>query len=438
MQHIYAYLKIAWQNIIEQHQQNNLFWSFTLLLATIPLSLGINNVILAITSLIFISQVKNQKFQLTFTLALPILLFLLMLLSSIWSIDNEKTISALPKEITLFVIPLFFIGMKRFTKSQTDVIYKYYSLIIVLIVIYWLIRAFVRFVLINDSNVFFYHELVTEDLNAIHVSVYVSIAYFYFLTIKEKSAIQWIFMFLLFGFIVLLSSKNILAILILLTGIYFLKYKLVFSLRQKILGITLFIIVLSLFSGKIIDRYLTEFNSNTSGTSQTIEENNKLGINVLTIKEAWTNDKFTPNDYFTGTAFRVYQIRLFLEFFREEQIFWSGFGFDASFKKLEEKAIKYDVYRGDNLQKGYQSKNFHNQYIQNFVELGVFGFVILILMLVINLKNGIFNKDFLHITFAVLMISLFLTETFLWRQRGVVFFTLMYCIMNTKSLNSNK
>ena len=185
-----------------------------------------------------------------------------------------------------------------------------------------------------------------------------------------------------------------------------------------------------LLSEKIIDRYLTEINANTSGTSQTIEENKRLGIHVLTIKEAWANKKFTPNDYFSGTAFRVYQIRLFIEFLKEESIFWKGFGYNASFKKLEEKAIKYDVYRGDDKQKGYQEKNFHNQYIQNFVELGVFGFIILILMLLVNLKNGIFNKDFMHIAFAVLMISLFLTESFLWRQRGVLFFTILYCLFN--------
>jgi hypothetical protein len=209
-------------------------------------------------------------------------------------------------------------------------------------------------------------------------------------------------------------------------------------MRQKFLYSAISIILVVLFSGKIIDRYLTELNANTSGTSQTIEDNKRLGIRVLTIKEAWTNEKFTPNDYFSGTAFRVYQIRLFIEFLKEEPVFWGGFGYNASFKKLEEKAIKYNVYRGGDFQKGYQSKNFHNQYIQNFIELGVFGIIILILMLGLNLKNGIFNKDFLHISFAVLMISLFLTESFLWRQRGVVFFSFLYCLFNSNYSSYHK
>ena len=62
-------------------------------------------------------------------------------------------------------------------------------------------------------------------------------------------------------------------------------------------------------------------------------------------------------------------------------------------------------------------------------------------MLFVNLKNGINNKNFIHISFAVLMISLFLTESFLWRQRGVMFFTIMYCLFNVripKYLNADK
>ena len=76
-------------------------------------------------------------------------------------------------------------------------------------------------------------------------------------------------------------------------------------------------------------------------------------------------------------------------------------------------------------------KNFHNQYIQNFAELGVIGFVFLILMLALNVKNAFISKDFIHIAFAILMISLFLTESFLWRQRGVLFFMIFYCLYNS-------
>ena len=60
---------------------------------------------------------------------------------------------------------------------------------------------------------------------------------------------------------------------------------------------------------------------------------------------------------------------------------------------------------------------------QNIGELGF--------ILSLNIKNAIKSKDFVHIAFAILMISLFLTESFLWRQRGVLFFMIFYCLFNT-------
>ena len=54
-------------------------------------------------------------------------------------------------------------------------------------VIYFLARAIVKYCVTKDSAVFFYHELVTYDLNAIHVSVYVTLAFYYFYTQPNRS-----------------------------------------------------------------------------------------------------------------------------------------------------------------------------------------------------------------------------------------------------------
>ena len=124
---------------------------------------------------------------------------------------------------------------------------------------------------------------------------------------------------------------------------------------------------------------------------------------------------------------------------KEENVFFQGLGLNASYKKLEEKGIKYNIFKGNETTEGYQKKNFHNQYIQTFAELGLVGFILLILILFINLKNALKNKDFIHIAFAILMLSLFLTESFLWRQRGVVFFTAFYCLFNiTNNIQTRK
>ena len=193
------------------------------------------------------------------------------------------------------------------------------------------------------------------------------------------------------------------------------------------------IIVLSVFfSGKIKQRFNVEFQSNTSRSlSHDVLDQAPEGVHFVSIYEAWNNKRFTPNDYFPGTAFRVYQIRVFLELIKEEPVLWTGFGLNASFKKLEEKSIKYNLYQGTGKGDGYQNKNFHNQYVQTFAELGIIGFLILILMLGIMMYKAIKRENFLQISFTVLVISVFLTESFLWRQRGVSFFTIIFCLLVT-------
>ena len=122
---------------------------------------------------------------------------------------------------------------------------------------------------------------------------------------------------------------------------------------------------------------------------------------------------------------------------QEESIFWTGFGLDASYSKIAEKGVHYNLFLGNETQEGYQTKNFHNQYVQIFAELGIFGFLLLLTMLWLSIRNAIKSKNFIHIAFSALIISLFITESFLWRQRGVTFFILMYCIFNS-NLKSEK
>lgn len=436
MENTLVFLSNVWQDLKQENKQHFSFIPFLLLLCTIPMSYGVNNVLLGVFLVSLLLKSKEIKVNFQYALLPLIALFLLMVISYFWSIDAKATLKAIPKEIGLLLIPLCFMIMKPFSKEQRQKIIKYYSYAMVLYVVFYLIKAIVRFLLSGDTNVFFYHELVTKEVNAIHVSVYVSIAFFYFFTKEIKSKLETSIALLLFVFVFLLSSKNIIIVFIILILIEFFFFsKSGHKMRLRNLIVLGLIIGSFLFVGKIKNRFKAEFQSNTEKSiSHTVLDLDKSldGINVLSIKEAWTNEKFSQNDFFPGTAFRVYQARMFFELFQEENVFWKGYGLNASYKKLEEKAIKYDVFRGNESQEGYQNKNFHNQFIQNFAELGFIGFLILVLLLAINLKNATKNKDFVQITFAILMISLFLTESFLWRQRGVMFFSLLYCLFNAK------
>ena len=418
------------------------------MLSTIPLPFAINNISLGIFLLVAFITFKKENFKLQKELVFPVLLYALMAISYLWTIDKNETLPCLSKELPLFLIPLGFFIFKANTSELKGKIIKQYSYVIVVFVLYYLVRAVIRYFLTHDFRVFFYHGendidygLVPKLLNAIHMSVFVAIAFFYFFTKQIKSKTDTLFSVLLFGFILLLSSKNIILVVVLLSLInifFFSKTSYKLRLRNLIIFGLLIGIVFSI--GRIKDRFKVEFHTNTDQSLSTnVIEGIPAGVHYVSIKEAWTSPTFTPNDYFNGTAFRVYQFRIFTELTKENNIFFTGFGLNASYSKIKEKAIHYNLYMGDknNSDSGYQSKNFHNQYVQNFAELGVFGFILLLIMLIVNVKNAIKSKDFVHFAFAFLMISLFLTESFLWRQRGVVFFTMMYCLFNSGIVQSN-
>ena len=417
------YLKTVFRALRQENKYSALI---VIALLCIPMDHAFGSISAGVFVGVTLITFKRKNFHLEYALLRPVVLFVLMGLSLFWSHDVALSVKALQKGLPLLLVPVCFMLFPKLTIAQKHQILKYYSFGMVFFTVFWLAKAAVRFAISNDPNVFFYHELVTEDVNAIHVSVYIAMSCFYFLTKPAKTVSDKLAIILLSVFLMLLSSKNIIVIFILIAMAYYFsnaksrnkpsygKWLLLFGL---IVGIAFF--------GKIKDRFMVEYQSITTARTLNYEIGTETSkVYNISLKEAWTNAVFQQNDYFPGTAFRVYQIRIFKEMLHEDPIFFTGYGLNASDFKIKEKAVQYHLY------KGYDEKNFHNEYIQIFAELGIFGLLVLAAILYINIKNAVQNKDFIHISFAILMISLFLTESFLSRQRGIMFFTIMYCLFN--------
>lgn len=431
MENTYNYLKSLYQELKLETKGNPLFLFLLFVLLTIPLGYAVNGIAVGLFALISIITFKKKNLQVSYSLILPVLLYILMAVSILWSQDVEATSRAISKVLPIIVFPLCFMVMPNFSLVQKQKIIYFYSFGILCFTLFYLIRAVVKFFQSGDNSVFFYHELVTEDVNAIHVSVYVALAFFGFYSKRTRRLFDKMAMFILALFILLLSSKNIILVFILLFLFYEFFY---FRARQKIKLVTvLMLIILAstvVFSSKIRDRFLIEFQANQKEGSVNSDFSAGTVYNV-SINQAWSKEKFQQNEYFAGTAFRVYQARIFKEMLQEDNVFLQGYGLNASGFRIEQKGIEHNVFLGSEKHEGYQKKNFHNQYIQIFAETGIVGFLILLIIVILNLIKSIKTKDFIHFCFAVLMMSLFLTESFLARQRGVVFFSIMYCLFNS-------
>ncbi|NNT71047.1 hypothetical protein HKT18_02350 [Flavobacterium sp. IMCC34852] len=405
-----------------------------LVLLSIPFPYIVSTIAVSALGLYTLLYLKKEQISFRNYLLFPILLYFLMVLSFFWSIDKSLSLPALSKELSLLVIPVCFWLFGGISKARKTLVLKYYSYGILVFALYYLSRGTVRYFLTDNVAVFFYHELVTKDVNAIHVSVYMAMSFFWFLAKDTKKILDYLALTILLLMVLLLSSGNIIITFFGLIIIYFLFYaKVSKQMRLKNLIVMLVLLVSLGFIGEIKEQLRREYETimtNSTVNDVISKEKNSTFFNV-SIKQAWTKKVFNENDFFPGTAFRVYQFRIFLEMLRDDAIFWKGYGLNASYPKIEAKGLTYNVYQGNASLEGYQKKNFHNQYIQNFAELGVFGFLLLIIIITLTLKKAIQSKDFTHFAFAFLMISLFLTESFLWRQRGVVYFTMMYCLFNS-------
>lgn len=349
-----------------------------------------------------------------------------MILSLFWTRDFKLSLAGLQKEIIFLFVPIAFLFIPKLSVPQRYKIVGIFSYGMVLYCVFYLAKAVFRYISTSNLEVFFYHELVSLDVNAIYVSVFVSFALFYFIDKKNKTDLTRIIIGFLAIMIFLLSSKSIIFIdFILIIGYYSFFSDVPKSVRFLTITVVSAFLMFSLFYVENVrERFLLEYE--TAFVDNTINE--KIGngnVYNVSLKQAWNDAEFQQNQFFPGTALRVYQFRIFTELMYEESVFFTGFGLEASQHQIQKKAIQYKLYDG------YGDFNFHNQYIQTFAELGFFGFLLLLLMLGTTLKKAFQNKDFLHITFGITMIVLFLTESFFCRQRGITFFIVLYCLFNS-------
>ena len=312
----------------------------------------------------------------------------------------------------LITIPLAFAALPRFNQKQCMKVLEIFSYFNIAYGILFLISASINYFKTKTLSAFTYHDLVSIfDLNAIYVSVFFLISFVYFLTKKQHSIFSICASVFLFFMLVLLASKMVMFILILvLLFKAFQMLKTNNTITGLVIGIAIVILLALVFTIKPLkQRYIDETKTN--------------------ITEILNADTFGQAYVWTGTSIRLLQLRILTDQIKEEAIIFKGFGLFASRENLRDRHIGYKTYYG------FHKYNYHNQYAQVIAELGVVGLLILALVLSFNLQNAIRSKDVLFLFFAVYIILIFLTESMLWRQRGLFFFLILYCLFNRTVFN---
>ncbi len=367
------------------------------------LNFAFGSISLAVFSVVSLLNAAFNRLKKIRALAPPIIYFVVIVISLTLLEDGENVSSKLVRALPFLFIPLSFSFVNALTRKGIQRIFVAFSNVLVLYTILLLINAIVRYKANNNIDVSFYHELSSLfDINAVYLSMVLLLSYIFLLT-KIKAIWDYFKLVFIIAAIVLLSSKMILLLAIALS--VFIGLKRTSPLKIKILFLSVFSLlsVALLNSNKINERVNDEMQSN--------------------LTEVLTTEKFNHVYFWTGSSIRLFQARVFWELLQEEKKYFFGYGFNSSQEQIKAKHIQYNLYPG------FHNYNFHNQYLQTMAELGIIGLLSLGFIFINFLKITFKSRSLFSILIALVFLILFLTESYLVRQRGIVYFLFYYCLI---------
>jgi len=345
------------------------------------------------------------------------LFFIFAVISLTWSTNIDNSLPKIIGFLPFIILPIWAKFLN--SKIRYDIIFKYVGIIFMLISIATILLASFRFNSSHQMSEFYYHTLASPlSTNAIYISLLYLIIFLFdlFFLLRKKEKIEVFDFFtltILFIYILLLSSKLIIILLIFSTCIVlYPSLKLRFKNRKLIrAGI---VIISSIF--------LVIFLSHNN-----LSKRFDKVLNIEKIKEVYSLNEFGDTYMWNGLNLRLLQLRAFYDIETNDHFnSLIGVGLNNGQVLLNERYKYYKLDTGKKWEKngGYLSYNFHNQYAQILIELGFIGFLLLIYLFYRLIVNAINSRNFLLFSIVFIFILIMFTESILVRQKGIMFFVL--------------
>lgn len=377
-------------------------------LGSLLISYAVSNIFLVAGLVIGVAfLIKNKRISFNRTSILIVLYYIWGVCSLLWTTNVANTIHGIVKQLPLLIIPLFFAQYPKFNSENITKILRIFSLCVVSYFAVCIAHSFYQFNIHHKIDVFFYHSFVSLfDNNAIYVSCFTAFSLLGLINfVKKKNTWDFVLIFFLSVFLFLLSSKNLIISTIFIQIIISLKRS-VHKKTHIICFLLIFIIFLFVFlltNNELKNRFLFEINSNFT--------------------YVWNTTEFY--DYvWTGSSLRFLQMKIAWEMFQYNHIGLLGLGLANAKHLLQEYYEHYNLYEE------FYTYNFHNQYLQTLIELGFIGFLLLTSFIVYGFYWSIKRKNLCIFIVLTLISFLFFTESFFSRQKGILFFMVVFCIFS--------
>ena len=312
----------------------------------------------------------------------------------------DEYLNNLITKITLFLIPILILIGFQSNKINLSRILKFFIYGTLSSCLFCLINAVISYYFLKNDTAFTYKSLSLfhhPSYFAMYLNFVIGIIYLNnlkpIMNFKISTNLSLIIVSFLSFFVLFTSSRTgwITNILVHLFFISCMLYKK--KINKK--AIIYFLVLMVSFSTVIYTNKTIQsrFNEIITYTFQKIDQKN-VRSSTSARKKIWS------------TSFKL---------IKEKWI--TGYGTGLSKKVLHEQ-FKKDGY--DYLFK--KNYNSHNQYLQVFLDQGIFGFLLLVFFTFGVLYLSLKQKDFIYALFLVVMILNFMTESILETQSGVIFF----------------
>ncbi len=274
--------------------------------------------------------------------------------------------------------------------------------------------AVIKYWQTKNTNVFFYHEFVSPlKHHAIYLSAYIGICIIYLAgCLKKERSDRGSVLFLLLVlimFIVLLSSKNVIVVLAALLIIYLVQYSYSHKKNEKYKLVLIIIVFTGLFASLVLTN---------NPVSKRFKETFVTDISVV------LRDHYSTDMYFSGLQFRLIAWKFSLQIIKDKKKYLLGVGPSRAQPELDAKYRNANMYSGEqpNSKAGYIGYNAHNQFVQTFLQSGILGLLLLLGMIFFLCRKALIEKNDTFLSIIVLTATLFLTESVLEGQYGIVLF----------------
>jgi O-antigen ligase len=410
------------------------FWLVNAMLATILLSfLNLNSY--CIFSILFLTLIdgnwkKNLIHGFTHPLFISFLLVFLIECAGLLHNNNMRTgLKNVETGAGLIALPFILITGQQFFSRYSWKIMRVFCISLGLITIYCITHAIVQYSGTGNSDSFYYHELLKPiDHHAVYFSVFLLIG----ITILFADIRQHTY-----------DAKN--TALRLIGIIWFLLFTILLASKLMLTGAIVMIVVLTILTFRGKNRLIASASVISIcliGASVLFSVENPVRERFKDIftgnPELFTQKKFSTDIYFNGLQFRLLNWRFGWEILKENDALVFGVSPGDAQQFLNEKFVKSGMYTGEPRRNdtGLMNYNFHNQFLQTFVESGVTGLLSLLfnfsLLFVLAFKRNSVNA----ISILLLLLFFCLTESVLERHYGVFLYSFFPLFLMTRKLRS--